>query len=186
MKSKKIVQEYPEKAWEKESAYTWTSWKRDEDNKSAIHARQGQRVYPRRKGDKKKSLHIDMPMKKRGIQQRCAVRKRPTLKVNLSSEEWMRKPNWVHIAKTHMYPKKRDKSVFYSKELKEIRELCRATLLYPDLEEMDENYPNRLVLKRRFKDAVGEHGLTECQCYVTRVIYDRMGNEVVTAFPSLY
>ena len=186
MKITKIVQEYPRKAWEKESAYTRTSWKRDEDNKSAIHARQGQRVYPRRKGDRNKSLHIDMPMKKRGIQQRWAVRKRPTLKANLSSEEWMRKPNWVHIAKNHMYPKKRDKSVFYSKDLGEIIELCRATLLYPDLEEMDENNPNRLVLKRRFKDAVGEHGRKECKCYVTRVIYDRMENEVVTAFPSLY
>ena len=185
MKSKKIVQEYPKKAWEKESAYTRTSWKRDEDNKSAIHARQGQRVYPRRKGDRNKSLHIDMPMKKRGIQQRWAVRKRPTLKANLSSEEWMRKPNWVHIAKTHMYPQKRDKSVFYSKDLREIRELCRATLLYPDLEKMDKNNPNRLVVKRRFKDVVGEHGRTECKCYVTRLIYDRMENEVVTAFPSL-
>ena len=85
-----------------------------------------------------------------------------------------------------MNPKKRDKSVFYSKELREIRELCRATLFYPDLEEMDENNPNRLVLKKRFKDAVGEHGRKECKCNVTRVIYDRMENEVVTAFPSLY
>ena len=146
----------------------------------------GQRTYPRWKGDRDKSFHTDMPMKKREIQQRWAVRKRPTLKANLGTEEWMRKPNWVHITKSHMYPKEKDKSVFYSKDLREIRELCRATLLYPDLEKMDKNNPNRLMLKRRFKDAVGEHGLTGCKCYATRVIYDRMENEVVTAFPSLY
>lgn len=127
-----------------------------------------------------------MPVEKRGILQRWAPRKRTTLKANLSSEEWMRKPNWVHITKSHMYPKKKDKKVFYSKDLREIRELCRATLLYPDLEKMDKNNPNRIVLKRRFKDAVGEHGRKECKSYVTRVIYDRMENEVVTAFPSLY
>ena len=135
----------------------------------------GQRTYPRWKGDRDKSFHTDMPMKKREIQQRWAVRKRPTLKANLGTEEWMRKPNWVHITKSHMYPKEKDKSVFY-----------RATLLYPDLEKMDKNNPNRLVLKRRFKDAVGEHGLTGCKCYATRLIYARMENEVVTAFPSLY
>ena len=83
MKSKKIVQEYPEKAWEKESAYTWTSWKRDEDNKSAIHARQGQRVYPRRKGDRNKSLHIDMPMKKRGKQRKVGCTKTSDIKGKL-------------------------------------------------------------------------------------------------------
>ena len=112
--------------------------------------------------------------------------KRTTLKANLSSEEWIRKPNWVHITKNHMYPKKKDKGVFYSKDLKEIRELCRATLLNPDLEKMDKNYPDRRKLKRKFRHAVGEDGLMGCKCYFVTVIYDRMENEVVTAFPSLY
>ena len=127
-----------------------------------------------------------MPVEKRGILQRWAPRKRTTLKANLSSEEWMRKPNWVHITKNHMYPKKKDKGVFYSKDLKEIRELCRATLLNPDLEKMDKNYPDRRKLKRKFRHAVGEDGLMGCKCYFVTVIYDRMENEVVTAFPSLY
>ena len=46
-----------------------------------------------------------------------------------------------------MYPKKKDKGVFYSKDLKEIKELSRATLLNPDLEKMDTNYPDRRKLK---------------------------------------
>ena len=85
-----------------------------------------------------------------------------------------------------MYPKKKGKSVFYSKDLREIRVLCMATLLHPDLEKDDKSYPNRRKLKRRFKCAVGEDGLMGCKCYFVTVIYDRMGNEVVTAFPSLY
>ena len=84
-----------------------------------------------------------------------------------------------------MYPKERNKSVFfYSEDLREIRELCRMTLLYPHSEKIDENYPNGLVLKRSFEDAVGEHCLTGSQCYVVTVIYDHIENEVVTAFPS--
>ena len=118
-------------------------------------------------------------MEKRGIQQ-------PTSKANLSSGNWMTKRNWAHIARDHMYPKERNKSVFYSGDLREIRELCRMTLLYPHSEKIDEDYPNRLVLKRSFEDAVGEHGLTGFQCYVVKVIYDRIENEVVTTFPSLY
>ena len=105
MNRKNKVQESPRKV-------TWTSWKRDEDNHSSITARQGQRAYPRWKGERDKSFHTDMPVEKRGILQRWAPRKRTTLKANLSSEEWMRKPNWVHITKSHMYPKKKDKSVF--------------------------------------------------------------------------
>ena len=111
---KNKVQENPRKA-------TWTSWKRDEDNKSAILARQGQRTYSRWKGDRDKSFHTDMPMEKREIQQRWALRKRETLKANLGTEEWMRKPNWEHITKNHMYPKKKDKGVFYSKGLRPAR-----------------------------------------------------------------
>ena len=179
MNRKNKVQESPRKA-------TWTSWKRDEDNHLSITARRGQRAYTRWKGDRNKSLHIDMPVEKRGILKRRAPRKRTTLKANLSSEEWMRKPNWVHITKNHMYPKKKDKGVFYSKDLKEIRELCRATLLNPDLEKMGKNYPDRRKLKRKFRHAVGEDGLMGCKCYFVTVIYDRMENEVVTAFPSLY
>lgn len=34
--NKNIEQENPRKAWEKESAFTWRSWKRDEGNKSTI------------------------------------------------------------------------------------------------------------------------------------------------------
>ena len=34
--SKNIEQENPRKAWEKESAFAWRSWKRDEGNKSTI------------------------------------------------------------------------------------------------------------------------------------------------------
>ena len=45
MNRKNKVQESPRRA-------TWTSWKRDEDNHSSIAARQGQRAYPRWKGDK--------------------------------------------------------------------------------------------------------------------------------------
>ena len=96
MNRKNKVQENPKKA-------TWISWKRDEDNKSSIAARQEQRAYPRWKGDGNKSIHVDMPVEKRGILQRWVPRKRTTLKANLSSEEWMRKPNWVHITKNHMY-----------------------------------------------------------------------------------
>ena len=58
MNRKNKVQESPRKV-------TWTSWKRDEDNHSSITARQGQRAYPRWKGDKNKSLHIDMPVEKK-------------------------------------------------------------------------------------------------------------------------
>ena len=50
------------------------------------------------------------------------------------------------------------------------------TLLYPNSEKVDENYPNGLVLKRSFEDAVGEHGLTGSQCYVVTVIYDHIEN----------
>ena len=136
-------------------------------------------AHPRWKGDTNKSIYINIPMEKRGIQQ-------PTSKANLSSENWMTKRNWAHIARDHMCPKERNKSVFYSEDLREIRELCRMTLLYPHSEKIDEDYPNRLVLKRSFEHAVGEHGLTGFQCYVVKVIYDRIENEVVTTFPSLY
>ena len=136
--------------------------------------------------DRNKSLHIDMLMEKRRIQRRRAPRKLSISRGNLRSENWIRRRNWVHIAKYHMYPKKKGKGVFYSKDLREIRVLCMATLLHPDLEKDDKSYPNRRKLKRRFKCAVGEDGLTGRKCYSVTVIYDRMENEVVTAFPSLY
>ena len=85
-----------------------------------------------------------------------------------------------------MYPKKKGKGVFYSKDLREIRVLCMATLLHPDLEKMDKNYLDRRKLKRKLRHAVGEDGLMGCKCYFVTVIYDLMENEVVTAFPSLY
>ena len=109
-----------------------------------------------------------------------------TSRGNLRSKNWIRKRNWEHITKNHMYPKKKDKGVFYSKDLKEIKELSRATLLNPDLEKMDKNYSDRRKLKRKFRHAVGDDGLMGCKCYFVTVIYDRMENEVVTAFPSLY
>ena len=127
-----------------------------------------------------------MLMEKRRIQRRRVPRKRSTSRGNLRSENWIRKRNWVHIATFHMYPKKKGKGVFYSKDLREIRELCMATLLHPDLEEEDKSHPNRRELKRRFRCAVGEDGLMGCKCFFVTVIYDRMENEVVTAFPSLY
>ena len=136
--------------------------------------------------DRNKSLHIDMPVEKRGILQRWAPRKRSISRGKLRSENWIRKRNWEHIAKYHMYPKKKGKGVFYSKDLREIRVLCMATLLHPDLEKMDKNYLDRRKLKRKFRHAVGEDGLMGCKCYFVTVIYDRMENEVVTAFPSLY
>ena len=119
-----------------------------------------------------------MPMGKRGI-------KKPTSKANLRSENWMTKRNWKHIARDHMYPKERNKSIFYNEDLREIRELCRKILLNPHLEEMDKNDPNRLELKGRFRHAIGEHGLTGYHCYIVTVIYDHKNNEVVTAYPSL-
>ena len=119
-----------------------------------------------------------MPKGKRGIQQ-------PTSKANLRSEHWMTKRNWVHIARDHMYPKERNKSIFYSEDIREIRKLCRTILLNPRSEEMDKNDPNRLELKGWFRHAIGEHGLTGYQCYIVTVIYDHKNNEVVTAYPSL-
>ena len=46
-----------------------------------------------------------------------------------------------------MYPKERNKSIFYSEDLREIRKLCRTILLNPLSEEMDKTDPNRLELK---------------------------------------
>ena len=57
MNRKNKVQESPRKV-------TWTSWKRDEDNHSSTTARQGQRAYPRWKGDSTRASTSTCPWKK--------------------------------------------------------------------------------------------------------------------------
>ena len=102
------------------------------------------------------------------------------------TSNWQREGGWKHIAYFHMFPARKDKSVFFAKKLGEIRKLCQKTLKDPDFVRKDKNYQNRKVYKRRFSDPVGVHGLSRATCYTVTAVYKTRTGEIVTAFPSIF
>jgi hypothetical protein len=89
-----------------------------------------------------------------------------------------------HVRRTHIGVWTGTKSMFLSRDEREVEDLIRQAINNADVQ-LHHYDPSKWVLSKRFNNQIGKHGYTGNPCYRVIAIYNWRTRTIITAYPVL-